>query len=52
MGGNFEANMWRFATLGVSAVVLGNLIVNWRGPVEITKAATGGYVNILNAIRR
>lgn len=52
MGNSFEQNVWRFATLGVSAVVLGNIIVNWRGVVEITKAGTGGYVNILNAIRR
>lgn len=49
---NFERNMWRFATLGVTAVVLSNIIMNPRGVVEITRAATGGYVNILEAIRR
>lgn len=49
---SFERNAWKFATLGVTAVVLGNVIVNWRGPVEIVKATGGAYVNVLNAIRR
>ena len=52
MGSDFERNMWRFATLGVTAVVLGNIIVNWRGPVELVKAGTGGYVNILKVLTR
>lgn len=52
MFGDFERNMWKFATLGVTAVVVGNIIVNWRGAVEITKAAGGTYVNILQTIRR
>ena len=49
---SFERQAWKFATLGVTAVVIGNIIVNWRGAVEITKAVTGGYVNVLREIRR
>jgi hypothetical protein len=49
---DFERQAWKFATLGVTAVVLGNIIVNWRGPVELVKATGQTYVNVLNAIRR
>lgn len=52
MFGDLERNAWKFATLGVTAVVVGNILVNWRGPVELVKATGSTYVNVLNAIRR
>lgn len=52
MFGDFERNLWKFATLGVTAVVVGNIIVNWRGVVEITRAGGETYVNVLRTIRR
>lgn len=52
MFGDLERNVWKFATLGVSAVVVGNILVNWRGPVELVKASGATYVNILRELRR
>jgi hypothetical protein len=48
---SLERNFWRFATLGVTAVVLTNIILNPRGVVAITEQVGKSYVNVLRTIR-
>lgn len=52
MFGDLERNFWKFATLGVTAMVVGNIIMNPQGVVSITKAVGGTYVDVLRTIRR
>jgi hypothetical protein len=49
--GSFERNAWKFATLGVTAVVLTNIILNPRGVVQITRQVGESYVSVLRTIR-
>lgn len=52
MGAQLERDIFKLFGLGITAVVVGNIIVNWRGTTEIIKATGGAYTGILRELRR
>lgn len=48
----FERIFLKTTLAAISAVTIGNMIVNYRGTVEVGKVVVGAPVALVNALRR
>lgn len=51
-GSSFERSFVKITLAAITAVTIGNMVVNWRGTVETGKVVFGFPVNLINALRR
>lgn len=49
---NFERIFLKVTLAAITAVTVGNMVVNYTGSVEIGKVVTGFPVALVNALRR
>lgn len=51
MGSDFERDFFKVILATITAVTVANLIVNYRGTVELAKVAAGFPISLAQALR-
>lgn len=49
---DFERTFLKITLAAITAVTIGNMVVNWRGTVEVGRVVLGFPVNLVQALRR